>query len=61
MVEKAVQTLHVVGFRQMGGSAASQERPLQWERRRLMQRPREESPLARKSPAEGSKHTKIKC
>ncbi|TNN43114.1 Calcium-responsive transactivator [Liparis tanakae] len=52
MVEKAVQTLHVDGFRQMGGSAASQERLLQWERRRLMHRPREESPLARKSPAD---------
>ncbi|XP_068454345.1 protein LSM14 homolog B [Clinocottus analis] len=47
MVEKGVQTLHVDGSRQMGGLTASQERLMQWERRRP-QRPRGESPQTRR-------------
>ncbi|XP_068585810.1 protein LSM14 homolog B [Cebidichthys violaceus] len=48
-VEKAVQTLRVDRFRQSESLTASQERAQQWERRRP-QRPRPESPLARRDP-----------
>ncbi|KAK9514901.1 hypothetical protein VZT92_025583 [Zoarces viviparus] len=54
MVEKAVQTLHVEIARQSEGLTASQERAQQWERRRP-QRPRPESPLARRGTAASMK------